>query len=126
MTTRDTFRQLFTIAAVAVGVLAAPQVQAGPGLLILEGSDAQTFHSLEPYSTSFLTGMATFSSASSLPIAIFGFNPSGSPAVGKVSLGGVMPTLATMLSSYSGIYLNNSSSCCNETPLSAGEGIDPQ
>ena len=115
-------RQMLSAAAIAVGVLAAPQVQAAStGLLILEGSDSQTFHSLEPYSTNFLNGLATFSTASSLPIAIFGFNPSGAPTVGKVSLGGVLPSLATMLSSYSGLYLDEASSCCNEPSITAGD-----
>ena len=115
-------RQMLSAAAIAVGVLAAPQVQAAStGLLILEGSDAQTFHGLDPYSTNFLNGLATFSTASSLPIAIFGYDPVGTPTVGKVSLGGVLPSLATMLSSYSGLYLDESSSCCSEPSITAGD-----
>ena len=117
-----TIRRLLAAAAITAGVLAAPQAQAAStGLLILEGSDAQTFHNLEPYSTNFLTGMATFSSASTLPIAYFGFTPSGSPTVGKFGLGGVMPTLAVLLANYSGLYLNNTSSCCSQAVISAGD-----
>jgi hypothetical protein len=115
-------RQMLSAAAIAVGVLAAPQVQAAStGLLILEGSDAQTFHGLDPYSTNFLNGLATFSTASSLPIAIFGYDPIGTPTVGKVSLGGALPSLATMLSSYSGLYLDESASCCSEPSITAGD-----
>lgn len=119
-----TIRRLLGAAAIIAGVLAAPAPQAqaaSTGLLILEGSDAQTFHSLEPYSTNFLTGMATFSSASSLPIAYFGATPSGSPTVGKVGLSGVLPSLAVLLANYSGLYLNNASSCCNEASITAAE-----
>ena len=122
MSVRNTVRRYLTAAALAVGVLAAPQVQAAStGLLILEGSDAQTFHSLQPYSGNFLNGMVTFSNAPTLPIAIFGYNPVGTPTVGKVSLGGVMPSLATLLASYSGLYLDEGSSCCSQPTLSAGD-----
>ena len=117
-------RQLLSTAVIGAGLLvAAPPVQAAPlaGLLILEGSDAQTFHLLEPYSTKFLTGLAAFSSASTLPIAVFGFNPNGTPSVGKVSLGGVLPSLTTLLASYSGIYLNEASNCCNQPSITAAE-----
>jgi hypothetical protein len=121
MTVFKYVQALAAAAVLAVGTLAATPSQAGVGLLILEGSDAQTFHGLDPYSTNFLNGMATFSNASSLPIAIFGYNPIGTPTVGKVSLGGVMPSLATMLSSYSGLYLDEGSSCCSEPTLSPGD-----
>lgn len=114
-------RRLLSVSAVAACVLAAPQAQAATGLLILEGSDAQTYHSLDPYSTNFLNGMATFSSNTALPIAIFGYNPVGTPTVGKVSLGGVLPDLATLLASYSGLYLDEGSSCCSEPSLTAAQ-----
>src|SRR5215813_8797594 len=114
-------RRLLSVAAVAASAFAAPQVQAAPGLLILEGSDAQTFHSLEPYSTDFLNGLASFSANSSAPIAVFGFNPIGSPTVGKVSLGGVLPSLSVLESTYSGLYLDESSNCCNEPTISGAQ-----
>jgi hypothetical protein len=108
--------------AITVGLMAAPPAQAiTTGLLILEGSDAQTFHGLEPYSSNFLNGMATFSNAPTLPIAIFGANPVGLPTVGKVSLGGVMPSLATLLAGYSGLYLDEASTCCGEPSISGGD-----
>src|SRR5690242_18194794 len=97
-------RRLLSVAAVAASAFVAPQVQAAPGLLILEGSDAQTFHGLEPYSTDFLNGLASFSANASAPIAVFGFNPTGLPTVGKVSLGGVLPSLSVLESTYSGLY----------------------
>lgn len=118
MNARPIIRGLLSASAIAACVLAAPAAQASPGLLILEGSDAQTFHNLNPYSPDFLNGMATFSSDPTLPIAVFGANPFGTPSVGKVSLGGVLPSLATMLATYSGLYLDDSGSCCSQTPLS--------
>ena len=115
-------RQALAATAIAVGVLAAPHVQAAStGLLILEGSDSQTYHGLDPYSTNFLNGMATFSNASSLPIAIFGFDPIGTPTVGKVLLGGVLPSLATLLANYSGLYLDEAPSCCSEPSISGSD-----
>lgn len=115
-------RFLTCLAAAAFALLAAgapaPAQAASTGLLILEGSDSQTYHGLDPYSTNFLNGLATFSTAPTLPVAIFGYNPIGTPGVGKAFLSGVLPTLSTMLSLYSGIYLNASSSCCSETSLS--------
>lgn len=115
-------RRILYAAAITVGALNAPPVQAAStGLLILEGSDAQTFHRLNPYSTNFLNGMATFSNASTLPIAIFGSNPVGTPSVGKVSLGGVLPSLGTLLASYSGLYLDEAATCCNEPTITAGD-----
>ena len=119
-----TIRRLLAAAAIIAGVLAAPAPQAqaaSTGLLILEGSDAQTFHSLDPYSTNFLTGMATFSSASTLPIAYFGFTPFGSPTVGKVGLAGLMPSLADLLANSSGLYLNAATDCCNEASITAAD-----
>lgn len=114
--------RMAAVAAVLLGVSSVSSQRAEAiGLLLLEGSDAQTFHSLEPYSTNFLTGMATFSSAPTLPIAFFGALPSGSPTVGKVGLSGVLPTLTTMLANYSGLYLNALSICCNEPTISASD-----
>jgi hypothetical protein len=115
-------RRILYAAAITVGALNAPPVQAAStGLLLLEGSDAQTFHLLDPYSTNFLNGMATFSNASTLPIAIFGSNPIGTPTVGKVALGGVLPSLSTLLASYSGLYLDEASTCCSEPTITAGD-----
>ncbi len=112
-----TIRSALAVTVALAGLSFAAPASA-TGLLILEGSDAQTFHGLDPYSTNFLNGMATYS-GSSLPIAILGYDPVGTPTVGKASLGGVIPDLATMLASYSGIYLDESGSCCSEPSLSA-------
>ncbi len=120
MTFRQTIRRMLSVAAVGLGIVVAQPVQAA-GLLILEGSDAQTYHQLDPYSTNFLNGLATYSSATSLPIAVFGFDPVGAPTVGKVSLGGILPSLSTMLSSYSGIYLDEAGNCCSEPSISAAD-----
>jgi len=109
-------RSALAVTAALVGLSFAAPASA-TGLLILEGSDAQTYHGLNPYSTDFLNGMATFS-GSTLPIAILGYNPVGTPTVGKVSLGGVVPTLSVMLASYSGIYVDEASSCCSQPSLS--------
>lgn len=111
-------------AAITVGAATAPPAQAvSIGLLILEGSDSQTYHGLNPYSTNFLNGMATFSTNSTLPIGIYNYDPVGTPTVGK-SFISVLPDLATMLASYSGIYLASPGGCCDQTPLTLAEATD--
>ena len=116
------------VGATLVGLAFATPAKAAPlGLLILEGSDAQTFHGLDPYSTNFLTGMASFSTASALPVAILNSSPVGTPTVGTVFLGslpGSLPSLAALLAGYSGIYIASPGSCCDQSPLLAGEAAD--
>ena len=119
---RFTTSSLALAAALTIGILTPPPAKAaGIGLLILEGSDSQTIHGLDPYSTNFLNGMSTFSTTPLLPIAILNADPVGTPTVGK-SLIGSIPTLATMLASYSGIYIASPDGCCDESPLSPAEG----
>ena len=110
-----------TLAAMAMltGISFASPASA-VGLLILEGSDAQTFHSLEPYSTNFQNGLPTFSTAPTLPVAILTSNPSGTPSVGKVFLAS-LPSLADLLSTYSALYIGSPGTCCSETPISAAD-----
>jgi len=107
-------RRLIFVAAVLVTAIGATQASAA-GLIILEGSDAQTFHSLDPYSTAFLTGMATFSSAPTLPILAVdtSSSPVGVPPTGIVILP-TIPSLATLLSTYSGLYIQSPGTCCDE------------
>jgi hypothetical protein len=111
------FAILGLVAAIATSPFITPAGAVTTGLLILEGSDAQTYHSLNPYSTDFMNGMATYSNAPTLPIAILNYDPIGTPTVGKVSIGSI-PALLTMLADYSGIYLASPGSCCGETSLS--------
>lgn len=102
----------FAALALVAGTTSA---QAG-GLIILEGSDSQTFHSFQPYSDNFLTGLRTFSSDPTKPILAVGSNPFGAPggvAGNKVFLGAI-PTLAILLSTYSGIYIGSPFGCCSE------------
>jgi len=115
-----TIRSALAVTVAMAGLSFAAPASA-EGLLILEGSDAQTFHRLDPYITDFLNGMATFSTASALPIAVLGFDPVGTPTVGKVALGGVVPDLATMLADYSSIYVDEASNCCSEPAISAAD-----
>ena len=112
------------VGATLIGLsFATPAKAASLGLLILEGSDAQTFHGLNPYSTNFLNGMASFSTASALPVAILNSSPAGSPTVGTVFLGS-LPSLATLLASYSGLYIGSPGTCCGESPLTALQAAD--
>lgn len=107
-------RWLMCIAAVLVTAMGPTQASAA-GLIILEGSDAQTFHRLDPYSTAFLTGLATFSSAPTLPILAVdtSSSPIGTPPTGIVILP-TIPSLATLLSTYSGLYIQSPGTCCDE------------
>lgn len=88
------------------------------GLIILEGSDAQTYHGLQPYSDEFLTGFRSFSSAPSLPVLVVGWNPVGSPSgnpANKVflsDLSGV--TYDNLISNYSAIYISSPGGCCDQ------------
>jgi hypothetical protein len=121
-------RRLAIAAAVAAALLVASPARAAEiGLLILEGSDSQTFHNFEPYSSTFLTGMTTFSSAPTKPLFIFGSAaqdevPQGasSLAVGFVA-SDTLPTLTEMLDGYSGIYISSPFNCCDERPLTSDE-----
>ncbi len=120
-------KYLATGTAVVVSLLAASPARASSiGLLILEGSDAQTYHRLDPYSTQFLNGMATFSTASTLPILVVDTSSTvvGTPTVG-VSYSATIPDLATMLASYSGIYIQSPGTCCDENDaVIAGHAAD--
>jgi hypothetical protein len=116
---------LHLVSALAIaGVIftASPARASTIGLLILEGSDSQTFHGLDPYSTQFLNGMATFSTASTLPVLAVGSNPVGSPTVGKV-FSATIPSLVDLLANYSGIYIGSPGTCCGEFPISAPEAV---
>ena len=73
---RFTTSSLALAAALTIGILTPPPAKAaGIGLLILEGSDSQTIHGLDPYSTNFLNGMSTFSTTPWLPNAILTADP---------------------------------------------------
>lgn len=119
MRTPKILRQLLAVTTIALGISAATPASA-IGLLILEGSDAQTLHGLEPYSTDFLNGLPAFSTAPALPIAILSSNPVGTPTVGKTFLS-IMPSLADLLAGYSSLYIGSPGTCCDETPLSSGD-----
>jgi hypothetical protein len=121
---RNVFRGLAAVAAL-VTVLSVAPARATTGLLILEGSDAQTFHQLNPYSTDFLNGLATYSASPTLPIGYFNYNPVGTPTVGKVALTlGALPDLATLLASYSGLYIGSPGSCCSQSSLSLADATE--
>ncbi len=100
---------------VAIMAAAAP-AQAG-GLIILEGSDSQTYHDFEPYSTNFQTGLQKYSSANTLPVLAIGNAayeaPQGSAPAGTVFATSI-PSLADLLSKYSGLYITSPGTCCNE------------
>ncbi len=119
-------RSALAVTAALIGLSVSVPASA-TGLLILEGSDAQTFHRLNPYSTDFLNGLASFSTASSLPIAIVNSSPVGAPTVGSSFLGSLssgstgLPTLSTMLLDYSALYIASPGTCCSESPLSTAD-----
>ena len=126
---RYLFRVFALIVMVGVpsfGALVAP-ASAAPGLIILEGSDAQTFHGLNPYSTNFLNGMATYSTAPTLTIGVLNSTPAGSPTVGLTFIGNedgtstILPSLSTMLATYSGLYIGSPFTCCSQSALSAAD-----
>jgi hypothetical protein len=123
----NSLRRLVIGAAVAAAVLVASPARAAEiGLLILEGSDAQTYHDLNPYSTAFLNGMNSFSSAPTKPLLIVGgaFEaPAGSPTIPFV-VSATIPDLATLLDNYAGIYISSPSTCCGERTLAAGDAAD--
>ena len=103
--------------AAAVVALAAVSggAQAATGLIILEGSDAQTFHGLQPYSGEFQGGLQTYSSAPTLPVLAIGFPPIGMAPAGTVfaaDLTGM--TGASLIATYSGLYIGSPGSCCSE------------
>jgi hypothetical protein len=120
-------RRLAIAAAVAAAVLVASPARAAEiGLLILEGSDSQTYHDFNPYSTSFLNGMNSFSSAPTKPLLIIGqaFEaPAGVPTIPFV-VSATIPDLTTLLDNYAGIYLSSPGTCCDERPITAGEAAD--
>jgi len=107
--------QTFLAFGLVFGIYAGHQAQAfGPGLIVLEGSDAQTYHSLEPYSTNFLTGLQIYSSAPGLPVLAIGYNPIGTNPAGKVFASSLLGISASDLLGYSGLYIGSPYSCCSE------------
>ncbi len=115
----NTLRKMLLGAGVAIMAVAAPALvgQAtaqATGLIILEGSDSQTFHSLNPYSNNFQNGLQKYSSDNTLPVLAVGDNrPVGNAAAGTVWLTSI-PTLADLLTKYSGIYITSPGTCCSE------------
>jgi hypothetical protein len=96
------------------------------GLLILEGSDAQTFHGLNPYSTDFQNGSAAFSTAPTLPVLAVDLSShiAGTPTVGVTYLS-TIPNLATLLANYSALYIQSPGTCCGENDAAiAGHQAD--
>lgn len=106
-------RKLLLGAGVALMALAAPAQAAG--LIILEGSDAQTYHKLDPYSTNFQAGLQKFSSSNLLPVLAVGDagGPVGSAPAGTIYSTSI-PSLADLLSKYSGLYIMSPGTCCSE------------
>jgi len=105
-------------------VVLATAAQAAPlGLIILEGSDAQTYHQLEPYSTNFQTGLQKYSSANTLGILVVGDNsPIGTAPGGmtQVTSIGSLAGLNKTLMDYSGIYFTSPFTCCSEGTAEIG------
>lgn len=102
----------------AVAFAAASHATGPTGLIVLEGSDSQTFHSLQPYSDNFQKGLQIYSSAPTLGVLIVGDNtPIGTAPAGKTLVANVS---AVMLMTpggalnYSGIYFTSPGTCCSE------------
>jgi len=110
------------VGAVAVLAAAGAAHAFGPGLIVLEGSDAQTLHNLNPYSTNFQTGLETFSSAPLLPTLVIGSPTIGSATPGgtvfAASLTGIDPHL------YSGVYIASPGACCSENDAAVASLAD--
>lgn len=89
------------------------------GLIILEGSDAQTFHGLQPYSDQFLTGFRSFSSAPLLPVLAVGSSPVGAPGgiLANIVFSSSIPTLAVLLANYSALYMGSIGGCCDQNDV---------
>ena len=105
-----------TILTLGLLSLSLPALHA-TGLFILEGSDAQTLHMLDPYSTDFLTGFRSFSSAPLLPVLAVGSDPVGDPNGNPANIvytAGTIPSLATLLANYSAIYIGSPYGCCSQ------------
>ena len=126
----NSLRRLVIGAAVAATVLVASPARAAEiGLLILEGSDSQTFHDgqagVMAYSEAFLNGMTSFSSAPTKPLLILGTGFEVPAHATTVTTGFVavaaLPSLTDMLDNYSGIYITSPGTCCSERPISAGD-----
>jgi hypothetical protein len=101
-------------ALIAAATMSASAAQAGPfgaGLIILEGSDAQTFHQLDPYSTNFQTGLQLYSSAPTLKVLQTGYQSVGNAPAGTDF---VSSLVGVDLSLYSGLYIGSPGSCCSE------------
>ena len=109
----------------AVALFGAMSLNAA-GLIILEGSDAQTFHGYLAYSNAFMNGAQAFSSAPLLPVLAVGSDPIGAPAAGKVFEADLCAeTLASLLANYSAIYLGSPGTCCSEnSAVAAGHEAD--
>lgn len=127
-------RRMLLGAGVAIMAVTAPALTGqataqAAGLIILEGSDAQTFHDLNPYSSNFQAGLQKFSSADTLPVLAVGSSgafeaPVGSAPAGTVFLTSI-PSLADLLSTYSGIYITSPGTCCSENDaIIAGHEAD--
>jgi len=105
------------VVAVAAPVLLGQASAQAAGLIILEGSDSQTYHDLMPYSANFQKGLQQYSSANTLPVLAVGNAayeaPAGSAPAGTVFATSI-PSLAVLLASYSGLYITSPGTCCNE------------
>ena len=109
--------KLFLTATAVLGSLAfgATHASAMPGLIILEGSDAQTFHRLDPYSTAFQNGLQAFGGGSALPTLAVDMSTTfvGTPTNGVVYASSI-PSLAVLLATYSALYIQSPGGCCGE------------
>jgi len=121
--TMVSFNKFFgVVGAVAVLAAAGAAHAFGPGLIVLEGSDAQTFHQLNPYSNNFQTGLEKYSSAPLLPTLVIGYPTVGSATPGgtvfAASLTGIDPH------NYSGLYIASPGSCCSENDAAVASLAD--
>jgi hypothetical protein len=108
-------------ALIAAATMSATAAQAGPfgaGLIVLEGSDAQTYHGLQPYSTNFQTGLQLYSSAPTLKVLQTGYQSTGSAPAGTDF---VSSLVGVDLTQYSGLYIGSPGSCCSENDAAVAD-----
>ncbi len=112
-----------TIAAVVGLGLAAGAASAGT--IVLEGSDASTFHSGQPGGAAYLTQLFTYLKSDSTfndkPVFVLGGDMHGAPA-GTVESETLLPLFdGSGAALYSAVYVQSPGGCCSERSVSAAD-----
>lgn len=112
-----------------VGLGAALSLSVGStafaGTIVLEGSDASTFHAGSAGGAEYLTQLFSYlksdSSFNTKPVFVLGDRMHGAPA-GTVDSTTLLPLFdGTGAALYSAVYVQSPGGCCNERPVSAAD-----